>query len=82
MRHLKIILSHLLCAFRGFFLLLFKVLTVLSLMIFAWCLMAWQYIAEWPIFLSLTFAVGFASLYRYYDTLVLRLRPQRMRLTC
>lgn len=80
-RILKVTLAHILCASRGFSLLLCSVLSTLSLMVFVWCLMAWEYISVWPVFLSLGGAIGFAALYRYYDMLVFRLRPKSMRLT-
>lgn len=80
MRTLKVILAHFLCAFRGFALLLCRVFSAVSLMTFAWCLMAWEQIPVWPVLLSLALAIGFAALNWYYDMLIIKLRPKSMRL--
>lgn len=54
-------MMHFLCALRDFVLLLCRVLTVLSLMAFVWCLLAWEQISVWPIVLTLSFAIGFGG---------------------
>lgn len=69
-------MTQFLCALGNFALLLCRVFTVLSLMILAWCLLAWEQIPVWPMVLAVTLAIGFGGPGFYYDQLIGHLKRQ------
>lgn len=73
---MKIIMTQFFCALGNFALLLCRVFAVLSLMTFAWCLLAWEQIPVWPMVLAVTLTIGFGGPGFYYDQLVASLKRQ------